>query len=239
MISSIRALLSYEIQSPVDAIRALYVIVKEQIGNKLATKDDIENYQALLDQTFEKHFQGRAHPNDLNGFIYTTTLHPDAEALRAQNKKGKSLQLQLVPLPKYLEKLKESELLFEKDNEPMELFYSTEFVDMSTKIEHLFVCNKHVLLPGLTGNGRRSVVKYISYMVGFEYKTFYLTSQDYNFPNFKRDLKKLLEYVGVNDKRVVLFLEDHHFKEQNNMDLINTFLASGDFPDVIKVEEIE
>lgn len=49
MISSIRSLQSYEISMPVDVIRALYVIVREQIGNKLATKDDIENFLALLD----------------------------------------------------------------------------------------------------------------------------------------------------------------------------------------------
>ena len=239
MISSIRALFSFEINTPADLIRALYVTVREQIGNKLATKDDIENFQALLDQSFEKNFSGRAHHSELNEMVYTTTLHENSEAQKIQGKSRISPKLQLVHQNKYLEKLKESELLFEKDNEAMDLFYSKEFVEIGTKLEHLLVCGKHVLIPGLAGNGRRSAVKYISYMLGFEYKSFYLTSQAYNFQNFKRDLKKLLEYVGVNDKRVVLFLEDHHFKEQNNMDLVNTFLASGDFPDVIKTEEIE
>ena len=58
MISSIQMLSSFQIQTPFDVIRALYIAVKEQIGNKLACKDDIDNFQALLDQSFEKNFQG-------------------------------------------------------------------------------------------------------------------------------------------------------------------------------------
>lgn len=41
------------------------------------------------------------------------------------------------------------------------------------------------------------------------------------------------------NQKVVLLLEDQHFECEANLDLVNTFLASGDFPNVFKEEEIE
>ena len=139
----------------------------------------------------------------------------------------------------FVDQLKKMEFAYEKEHELMDIYYSTEFISTASKFEHLILNNKNVFFSGKTGNGRRTVTKYMSFILGYEYKTFYPTGQ-YQIRNFKRDLKKLLEYMLTNlNNSVVLMLEDHHFSNMENMDIINTYLASGDFPGVIKTEEIE
>lgn len=76
---------------------------------------------------------------------------------------------------KYLKKLESEKIGYEKEHEPLDLYFSQEFVDLALDLEHLLVQNQNTLLVGQSGNGRRTAAKYVSYLLGFEYRTLYMS----------------------------------------------------------------
>ncbi len=67
----------------------------------------------------------------------------------------------------------------------------------------------HILLVGLGGTGKASVVKLAAYLENYEFKTL-RTFSNYNIGDFHDDVKNAFFAAGVHDSNTVLFLNDRY-----------------------------
>jgi dynein heavy chain len=65
----------------------------------------------------------------------------------------------------------------------------------------------HILLVGLGGTGKASVVKLAAYLQNCEFKTL-RTFSNYNVGDFHEDVKCALFIAGIEGMNTVLFLND-------------------------------
>lgn len=86
-----------------------------------------------------------------------------------------------------------------------------------------------LLLVGQTGVGRRVAVTLTAHMHRMTTTSPNIT-RGYNLKNFYADLKSIFSKTGINDEKVVLFLEDYHFVDDSILETINSLLSSGEVP---------
>jgi len=219
---AIGALQHFSIEKEKDVFEVLQTNIAEVFGNKLATIEDYANFQAAVAEKAKATIE-TVQADERR--VYSRLGHSDAR-IRATDRAN-------------FEKLLKQELLsYEKNHEELVLNFNDEVLDMVVKYEHVLGAANHLLAVGTSGSGRRLVVKYVAHLLGYEFKTFYPT-RTYRLRDFKKDMRKALELAGVLNKKAVLLLEDHHFEDEQNLDLVNTFLSSGDLQGLIKAEEIE
>jgi dynein heavy chain 2 len=112
-------------------------------------------------------------------------------------------------------------------------------IEMLLNYEHILCSDEgNILSSGISGHGRMTMAKFIAHLLGLDFQTFF-TTKGYSLREFKKDMKRILDLVGIQNKPVLLFLEDQHFEAAENMTLINSFLSSKDIPGLYKPEEIE
>ena len=128
---------------------------------------------------------------------------------------------------------------YERDHGELKIYLSMENVAQLTNYEHI-LCSSvgNILSCGISGHGRMTVAKLAAHLLGLDFQTFY-TTKGYSLREFKRDFKRILEIVGIQNKPMCLYLEDQHFDDDENMDQLNSFLSSKDIPGLFKSEEIE
>lgn len=74
----------------------------------------------------------------------------------------------------------------------------------------------HILLVGLGGTGKGSVVKLASYLQNCEFRTL-RTFSNYNIGDFHEDVKGALYTAGVDGYDTVLFLNDRYLVKVSNV----------------------
>lgn len=221
-VKAIEAVKYFSVTDDRSFLDVLQTTVLESLGSKMASVDDAYNF---LCSVVEKAGQVLGTGMIDEDVVYTRIGNSDG-LIRPTNKAS-------------LEKLLGQELLsYEKSHEELKLNFNDEVVELVTKYEHVLGAGGHILAVGTSGCGRRTLIKYTSHLLGLEFKTFYPT-RVYKLREFKKDIRRALELAGISNKKSVLLLEDHHFEDQQNLDLINTFLSSGDVQGMIKQEEIE
>ena len=67
----------------------------------------------------------------------------------------------------------------------------------------------HILLVGLGGTGKGSVVKLAAYLENCEFRTL-RTFSNYNIGDFRDDVKSALFTAGIDTVNTVLFLNDRY-----------------------------
>lgn len=213
---------NYSISSEKEYFDVLQSITLEVFGNKLSTLDDHYNFHVAVIE--------RATNILGTGMLDDTTLYTRLSCVDGI----------IRPIPKTeIEKFLRQELLgYEKSHEELFINFNDEVLEMATKLEHILGAGGHVLAVGTSGSGRRLLTKYISHLLGLEFKTFFPT-RTYKLREFKKDIRRVLEMSGIQNKKAVLLLEDQHFEDEQCLDLVNTFLSSGDVQGLIKSEEIE
>lgn len=95
-----------------------------------------------------------------------------------------------------------------------------------------------LLICGRGGVGRRTTVLLVSHMHDLEVFTPAVT-RSYTSKSFRNDLKNLLQKVGVENKRVILFLEDHQFVEKDVLQMVNSLISSGEVHGLFSNQELE
>ena len=219
---AIAALEHYSISNEKETSEILHTNIIEVFGNKMASIEDYNNFIVFVNEKAKATME-IAGVDDKK--IYTRIGTAD---MRIKSTDRQSF-----------EKLLKQELLsYEKSHEELVLNLNDEILDMVVQYEHILGSGGHLLAVGTSGCGRRIIIKYVSHLLGFEFKTFYPTKV-YKIREFKKDIRRTLELAGILNKKVVLLLEDHHFEDEQNLDLVNTFLSSGDLQGLIKGEEIE
>lgn len=95
-----------------------------------------------------------------------------------------------------------------------------------------------MLLAGRSGTGRRTGVQLISHMLDLTFET-PKVSREYTLSEFKKYLKTLLIDAGINDKKLVLFVEDHQMCEPEFYEYLNSLISAGEIPGLFAPEELD
>lgn len=94
----------------------------------------------------------------------------------------------------------------------------------------------HVLVIGIGGSGKKSVIKLAAYAAGF--RTFQISlARGYNEPAFREDMKSLYNMVGVDNKKIVFLFTAAHIIDESFLELVNNMLLTGVVPALFTDEE--
>ncbi|GAB0196984.1 dynein axonemal heavy chain 10 [Grus japonensis] len=94
----------------------------------------------------------------------------------------------------------------------------------------------HALLIGVGGSGKQSLTRLAAYTAGCEVFEIIL-SRGYGENNFREDLKKLYQKLGIENKSMVFLFTDAHVAEESFLELINSMLTSGMVPALFPDDE--
>ncbi|KFO71450.1 Dynein heavy chain 10, axonemal, partial [Cuculus canorus] len=94
----------------------------------------------------------------------------------------------------------------------------------------------HALLIGVGGSGKQSLTRLAAYTAGCEVFEIIL-SRGYGENNFREDLKKLYQKLGIENKSMVFLFTDAHVVEESFLELINNMLTSGMVPALFPDDE--
>lgn len=96
----------------------------------------------------------------------------------------------------------------------------------------------NMLLIGLGGSGRQSIVKLAAYIC--EQTTFQIElTKKYKVQEFREDLKTLYTMVGVQNKTISFIFKDNQVAEEVFLEIINNMLSVGEVPNLYKADELE
>lgn len=96
----------------------------------------------------------------------------------------------------------------------------------------------NMLLIGLGGSGRQSIVKLAAYIC--DQTTFQIElTKKYKTQEFREDLKTLYTMVGVQNKTVSFIFKDNQVAEEVFLEIINNMLSVGEVPNLFKADELE
>ncbi|XP_043285223.1 dynein axonemal heavy chain 10 [Venturia canescens] len=94
----------------------------------------------------------------------------------------------------------------------------------------------HVLVVGIGGSGKQSVIKLAAFAADCE--TFEISlSRGYNDNSFREDMKRLYNIVGVEDKKIVFLFTAAHIADESFLELVNNMLMTGVVPSLFTDEE--
>lgn len=94
------------------------------------------------------------------------------------------------------------------------------------------------MLIGKSGNGRALICRILAHSLNIEFETFNI-SYAYNVKSFKKELRRILEIAGVQNKKVMIFMEEQHIVEPSFLEDINSLLASNEVTGLFAPEEID
>ncbi|XP_037045747.1 dynein heavy chain 2, axonemal [Bradysia coprophila] len=96
----------------------------------------------------------------------------------------------------------------------------------------------NMLLIGLGGSGRQSIVKLAAYIC--DQTTFQIElTKKYKVQEFREDLKTLYTMVGVQNKTVSFIFKDNQVADEVFLEIINNMLSVGEVPNLFKADELE
>ncbi|KAK3092231.1 hypothetical protein FSP39_000084 [Pinctada imbricata] len=96
----------------------------------------------------------------------------------------------------------------------------------------------HMMLVGMDGTGKSTVVQLASHIAGCE--LFKLTlHRGYGTTEFRDDLKKVFIQSGVKGQKVVFLLTDSDIVKESFLEDINCILNSGEVPDLFDKDELD
>lgn len=121
----------------------------------------------------------------------------------------------------------------------MDLVLFKEAIEHITRIIRVISQPKgNMLLIGIGGSGRQSLTRLAAYICDFYVFQIEVTKK-YKTVDFREDLKKLYQMIGVENKPTVFIFNDTQVAEENFMEIVNNMLSVGEVANLYKAEEFE
>lgn len=128
---------------------------------------------------------------------------------------------------------------YEREFKELDIILIDEMLDKFAQLERSLSQNGgHVLLAGRSGTSRSTTCKLISHMLDLVFETPKVT-REYTLNDFKKYLKTLLIQAGIEDKKIVLYVEDHQMCQQEFYEYLNSLISAGEIPGLFAPEEID
>ena len=94
----------------------------------------------------------------------------------------------------------------------------------------------HVLVVGIGGSGKQSVIRLAAFAADCE--IFEITlSRGYNENSFREDMKILFNKVGVENKKTVFLFTASHVVDESFLEMVNNMLMTGVVPALFTDQE--
>ncbi|EGR34655.1 hypothetical protein IMG5_004580 [Ichthyophthirius multifiliis] len=138
----------------------------------------------------------------------------------------------------YIQYLQQGLMLYEREFKEMKLHLLDEILSLLSSLDRALSLGGGILLCGKSGIGRRSCLSLICAILRMEINS-PCTMRDYSVRDFKKELKIILEKAAVQNKQMVLFIEDHHVQKSEFLEIINSLISCGEIPGLFSQEEIE
>lgn len=94
----------------------------------------------------------------------------------------------------------------------------------------------NALLIGIGGSGRKSFAALSSFIADYTPMTLEIT-KNYNFIQFRQDIKKIFIEIGVKNKLISFVFSDTQIKDEQFLEDINNLLNIGTIPNLFSAEE--
>jgi dynein heavy chain 2 len=127
---------------------------------------------------------------------------------------------------------------YEREVKDMRVVMVSEVLTLIAGVEKRFLEGGALLLAGSSGNFRRNAVS----LMAFKHKYQLLSPLVLRNPmirDFNKDMKGFMEIAGGQNKKVVLFLEDHQLQKNEFLEKVNSLISSGEIPGLFSAEEVE
>lgn len=121
--------------------------------------------------------------------------------------------------------------------QPLSLVLFEDCLEHLTRVQRTLRMHRgHMLLIGVGGSGKHSITMLAAFTAQCE--LFEITlSRGYGEGQFRDDLKRLYERVGVEGKKVVFVMAAAQIVEEGFLELINNILTAGMVPALFTDEE--
>nr|XP_046467282.1 dynein axonemal heavy chain 10 [Neodiprion pinetum] len=149
--------------------------------------------------------------------------------------------------PRHYEDLLDYEAIYSLFMEILEDYNSQKMpirmVLFNDALEHLTRVHRalrmhrgHVLVIGIGGSGKQSIIRLASFAAGCE--IFEITlNRGYNETSFREDMKRMYNIAGVENKKVVFLFTAQHVADESFLELVNNILMTGVVPALFTDEE--
>ncbi|EGR28544.1 hypothetical protein IMG5_173090 [Ichthyophthirius multifiliis] len=129
-------------------------------------------------------------------------------------------------------------MMHEREFKELKLHLLDEVLSLLSSLDRALSTSGSILLSGRSGIGRRSCISLIGTMLRMEIVS-PSTSRDYSTREFQKELKVFLEKAGIQNKNIILFIEDHHLVKSEFLEILNSLISSGEIPGLFTQDEVE
>ena len=94
----------------------------------------------------------------------------------------------------------------------------------------------NIMLIGVGGSGKQSLIRLSSYMYEFQFKQIEI-KKDYKSKDFNEFIKELMFASGVMGKDIAFTMTDSHILQESFLEDINNILNTGEVPNLMLGED--
>lgn len=190
-------------------------------------------FDSIVQDAVRSHL--KAVPKLAETFFTTLTIPKSEKVITASG----SAALTKVTAEQLEEAVNEGLLAYEREMRELSVTIFNDVLDRAAKFDRV-LCKQggSMLLCGRNGIGRRTTLSVVAHMHGLEVFTPSIT-RAYSAKSWRNDVKSLLQQVGVDNKRMVLFLEDFQIITSEMLQLVHSLLRGGEVQGLYSNQEFE
>ena len=222
-------------------------------ADRLVEASNRRKFKELVRKTLLKDFK---HEVKFDGACFTSLLGGDASAGAAGGDDSKSGgdaksggsrgipkelggELSRVGCDDFEALVRDAIRTYERDFKMLNLMLLPETLKTLAQLDRvLSKPGASLLLVGRAGVGRRSCVSIVAHMLNIEVVSPKL-GRGYGMKKFKADLQSLAKRAGIDNERVLLYVEDYQVTSPDTLEAINSMLASGEVPGLFSSAELD
>ena len=126
---------------------------------------------------------------------------------------------------------------YQREVKDVNLILVQEVVDLMSSIQRKFVEGGALLMAGVSGNLRKTALKIMAHKNQLPLHTLN-NIRNPTLKQFYKDLKAALEVAGGQNKKIILFFQEHQLGKSAFYEKINSLISSGEVSGLFNPDEI-
>uniref|UniRef100_A0A6P7FU93 Cytoplasmic dynein 2 heavy chain 1 n=1 Tax=Diabrotica virgifera virgifera TaxID=50390 RepID=A0A6P7FU93_DIAVI len=208
-------------------IEILKYEAKDIFVNKLVNEEDKQLFYKILNDAFNSTWGSSSYTSQINYFYVP---------VEKQSQSSKQPDLTKLSIEDWKQMVEGGIQQYEREGQILDLVINDELLQLTASIlKTLSRFKGNILLVGKSGVGRKSAVKISATLQSA--RLMGPTSEQQ--PLLNNDLKQAMQYSGLDGEETYLLIEDYILNEQNNINLFNFLICSGEVPGLYSSTELE
>lgn len=213
--------LSYEAESVEDLSFALLCESSLTFRSRLVKIEEISKYDSAV-----RKFSSSLPMSGAKDSVFTSLIKKDQILTK-------------VPNAGYLELLTRGMVGYQRENTESSICFTEQSVELIQAVDKIISRpGGKAILIGSSGSGRKMLTHFVCFLLNIEMETF-SPSKSYTLKEFRKELRRMLELVGFQGKKICMYLENHHILQASFMEDVNSLLSSNQIQGLFRVEEVE